>query len=98
MEMDLIVDKLLPPPPPPPMRSEGKVVSVEGQLALENTEFKNTQKLTWLAKCGPAQTTPTMCYHFDHIITKGVLKPEDDFKDFINYNSKVTMATQYVVG
>ncbi|CAI8048419.1 Bifunctional glutamate/proline--tRNA ligase, partial [Geodia barretti] len=70
-------------------RREGKVVLLEGELALENTEFKNTQKLTWLADCGPAQTTPTICYHFDHIITKGVLKPEDNFEDYINYNSKV---------
>ena len=75
--------------PHPLIRREGKVVLLEGELALENTEFKNTQKLTWLADCGPAQTTPTICYHFDHIITKGVLKPEDNFEDYINYNSKV---------
>ena len=66
------------------------------ELALGNTAFKNTQKLTWLAECGPAQTTPTICYHFDNLITKGVLKPEDDFKDYINYNSKVTVATPCV--
>ena len=70
-------------------------MSLEGELALENTEFKNTQKLTWLADCGPAQATPTICYHFDHIITKGVLKPEDNFEDYINYNSKVTTATLF---
>ena len=78
--------------PSPLIRSEGKVVSLEGRLELENTDFKNTQKLTWLADCGSAQTTPTICFHFDHLITKGVLKPEDDFKDYVNYHSKVTMA------
>lgn len=68
-------------------------MSLEGRLELENTDFKNTQKLTWLADCDSAQTTPTICFHFDHLITKGVLKPEDDFKDYVNYHSKVTIGT-----
>ena len=74
-------------------RLEGKVVSLAAELALESTDFKNTAKLTWLADCGHVQTTPTICYHFENLIMKGVLKPDDDFKDYINYNSKVTIAT-----
>lgn len=77
----------------PLIRNEGRVESLEAELSLENTEFKNTQKLTWLAKSDSAQTTPTICYHFDHLISKGILKPDDNFKDYVNYNSKVSMAT-----
>ena len=62
---------------------------MEGQLTLDNADYKNTQKLTWLADTGHAPATPTVCVHYDNVITKGVLKPTDDFKDYINYNSMV---------
>lgn len=66
------------------------MTSVEAKLSLDDTEYKNRQKLTWLAEVDHAPLTPTVCVHFDHLITKGVLKPEDDFKDFVNHNSKVS--------
>ena len=58
-------------------------------LCYSTQNFKDTVKLTWLAKTDKAPLTPTVCVHFDHIITKDVLKPQDDFKDYVNYNSKV---------
>ena len=58
-------------------------------LFYSTQNFKDTVKLTWLAKTDKALLTPTVCVHFDHIITKDVLKPQDDFKDYVNYNSKV---------
>ena len=69
-------------------------MGVEGRLNLEDTEYKNTQKLTWLAET--VDFTPTVCVHFENIITKGVLKPEDDFKDFVNYNSKVRLCNVFI--
>ena len=62
---------------------------MEARLELDNTDYKNTQKLTWLSDVDRAPLTPTVCVHFDHLITKGVLKPDEDFKDFVNWNSKV---------
>ena len=56
----------------------------------ENTDFRNTLKLTWLADVPNVVLTPAVCVQFDHIISKGVLKPEEDFKNFINYDSMVT--------
>ena len=67
----------------------GHVTSIEAKLALDDTDYKNTKKLTWLAETSHAPFTPTVCVHFDHLITKGVLKPDEDFKDFVNRNSKV---------
>ena len=32
---------------------------------------------------------PAVCVQFDHIITKGVLDKEEDFKNYINTNTKV---------
>ena len=76
---------------PSPLRGDGgHVTSVEARLALDCTDYKNTQKMTWLARSGHAQTTPTVCVHYENVITKGVLKPDDDFKDHINYNSMVS--------
>lgn len=66
------------------------MTSITARLALDITDYKNTQKLTWLPQTSHAQTTPTVCIHYDNVITKGVLKPDDDFKDYINYNSMVT--------
>ena len=67
------------------------MTSLAARLALDNTDYKNTQKLTWLAVTDHAHTTPTVCYHYDNVITKGVLRPDDDFKDYLNPNSMVTM-------
>ncbi len=67
----------------------GHVTNLEGALALDDTDYKNTPKLTWLAKVKSAAMTPTVMVHFDHLITKGVLKPDEDFKDFVNRDSMV---------
>lgn len=69
----------------------GQVISLQGKLALEDVNYKDTQKLTWLAETSHAPFTPTVCVHFDHLITKGVLKPDENFKDFVNTNSKVVV-------
>lgn len=69
---------------------DGQVTRIEAKLALEDADYKNTQKLTWLAETSHAPFTPTVCVHFDQLITKGVLKPDENFKDFVNYNSKAS--------
>ncbi|XP_061415264.1 bifunctional glutamate/proline--tRNA ligase isoform X2 [Lethenteron reissneri] len=66
----------------------GAVSSVEAALNLDNKDFKNTTKLTWLAETARGPATPAVCVHYDHIISKAVLGKDDDFKDFINRNSK----------
>lgn len=59
---------------------------VKGQLNLEDTSYAGTPKLTWLSM---SPTTPTTIVRFDHLISKGVLKPNDDFKDYVNNNTRV---------
>ena len=66
--------------------SSGVVTKVKGRLNLENTSFAGTAKLTWLAD---KDATPTTIVHFDHLISKGILKPTDDFKDYIKQDTKV---------
>ncbi len=47
-------------------------------------------KVTWLAEVDAAPFIPVTCVHYDNLITKDVLAKTDEFKDFINHNSKVT--------
>ncbi len=67
----------------------GSMISLEAKLDLSNTDYKNTPKLTWLADTSNAPSTPTVCVHFENLITKGVLKPDEDFRDYANRDSKV---------
>ncbi|XP_070788498.1 bifunctional glutamate/proline--tRNA ligase isoform X2 [Pituophis catenifer annectens] len=66
----------------------GKITSMDAKLNLENKDYKKTSKITWLAKTSSASLTPTICVNYEHLITKPVLGKEEDFKQYINRNSK----------
>ncbi|KAM8810152.1 bifunctional glutamate/proline--tRNA ligase isoform 2-T2 [Eudromia elegans] len=68
--------------------SSGKIVSIDAKLNLENKDFKKTTKITWLAETPCAPLIPTVCVNYEHLITKPVLGKDEDFKQFINRNSK----------
>jgi len=68
-----------------------QVSSVEAKLNLDNRDYKKTQKVTWLADTSKAPPIPALCVYFDHIMTKPVLAKDDNFKDFINKNSRVSL-------
>ncbi|XP_069089977.1 bifunctional glutamate/proline--tRNA ligase isoform X3 [Pleurodeles waltl] len=68
--------------------SSGKIESLDAKLNLENKDFKKTTKITWLAETSRALPIPTVCVNYDHLITKPVLGKEEDFKQYINRNSK----------
>eukprot|EP00794_Sanderia_malayensis_P017780 gene17780-19556_t len=70
----------------------GKVESIDANLELENKDFKKTAKVTWLASHSQGPFTPTICVNFDHIISKDVLTKNDNFKDYINKNTKTETA------
>uniref|UniRef100_UPI003AAB3F4B bifunctional glutamate/proline--tRNA ligase isoform X2 n=1 Tax=Centroberyx gerrardi TaxID=166262 RepID=UPI003AAB3F4B len=69
--------------------SDGKVLSMDARLNLENTDFKKTTKITWLADTPSAPLLPTVCINYQHLISKAVLTKEEDFKQYINKDSKV---------
>ncbi|KFR06157.1 Bifunctional glutamate/proline--tRNA ligase, partial [Nipponia nippon] len=68
--------------------SSGKIVSIDAKLNLENKDFKKTTKITWLAETPRAPLIPTVCVNYEHLITKPVLGKDEDFKQYINRNSK----------
>nr|DBA27273.1 TPA: hypothetical protein GDO54_011436 [Pyxicephalus adspersus] len=71
--------------------SSGKIQSLDAKLNLENKDYKKTTKITWLADTHKAPFIPTTCVNYDHLITKPVLGKDEDFKQYINRSSKVTL-------
>ncbi|XP_054468502.1 bifunctional glutamate/proline--tRNA ligase isoform X1 [Anoplopoma fimbria] len=69
--------------------ADAKVVSMEARLNLENKDFKKTTKITWLADTDSAPLLPTICINYQPLISKAVITKEDDFKEYINKNSKL---------
>ncbi|XP_041669602.1 bifunctional glutamate/proline--tRNA ligase isoform X2 [Cheilinus undulatus] len=69
--------------------SDGKVVSMEARLNLDNKDYKKTTKITWLAETNSAPLLPTICVNYQPLISKPVITKDDDFKDYINKNSKL---------
>ncbi|KRX12921.1 Bifunctional glutamate/proline--tRNA ligase, partial [Trichinella nelsoni] len=72
------------------VRTSGKVTSAELQLCLENTNFKNTLKLTWLCEEDKREKhlIPIIASHFDNVISKAILGKDEDFKKFICRDSR----------
>ncbi|XP_038616889.1 bifunctional glutamate/proline--tRNA ligase [Tachyglossus aculeatus] len=66
----------------------GKIVSLDGKLNLENKDYKKTTKITWLAETPLALPIPAVCVNYEHLITKPVLGKDEDFKQYVNKNSK----------
>lgn len=75
--------------------SDGQVTNVEADLNLEDTDYKKTQKITWLADpshCSNLpveiiQLTPLTCVIYGNLISKNILGKDDDFKQFVNRDS-----------
>uniref|UniRef100_A0A3Q3RSZ4 Bifunctional glutamate/proline--tRNA ligase n=1 Tax=Mastacembelus armatus TaxID=205130 RepID=A0A3Q3RSZ4_9TELE len=68
---------------------DGKVVSMEARLNLDNKDFKKTTKITWLADTNSAPLMPTVCITYQPLISKAVIAKDDDFKEYINKDSKL---------
>lgn len=64
-------------------------VTVEAEPNLVDKDYKKTPKLTWIAITEKAKPVPCVCVFFDHIISKPVLAKDEDFKQFINTNTRV---------
>ncbi|XP_037046618.1 bifunctional glutamate/proline--tRNA ligase [Bradysia coprophila] len=68
-------------------RKDGKIVSIDASLKLDNKDFKKTVKLTWLCETTD-EFTPTYCVFFEHIISKAVLGRDEDFKNYIGHQTR----------
>ncbi|XP_068086803.1 bifunctional glutamate/proline--tRNA ligase [Anabrus simplex] len=69
-------------------RVDGKVVSVEADLNLDNKDYRKTLKLTWLADTEKSPFVPCVCVYFENIISKAVLGKDEDFKQYIGHETR----------
>ncbi|XP_077511678.1 glutamyl-prolyl-tRNA synthetase [Amblyomma americanum] len=69
--------------------ADGKVNKVLAEPNLDDKNYKNTLKVTWLAKTPSAPLVPCKCVFFDHILSKQVLGKDDDFKDFVRKETRL---------
>ncbi|GFW45776.1 hypothetical protein TNCV_4494971 [Trichonephila clavipes] len=69
----------------------GDIECVKAKLNLDNKDFKKTLKVTWVVDSADSPLTPCMCVYYDHLISKPVLGKDDDFKKFLNKNTKVVV-------
>nr|XP_004670165.2 bifunctional glutamate/proline--tRNA ligase isoform X2 [Jaculus jaculus] len=68
--------------------ADGKIVSLDAKLNLENKDYKKTTKITWLAETCHALPVPAICVTYEHLITKPVIGKDEDFKQYVNKDSK----------
>lgn len=80
-------------------KKNGIVVNVKASLNLEDKNYKNTLKITWLSAPltesdqNVEQANPITCYtvYFDHIMSVPVLGKDDDFKNFVAKDTRVML-------
>ncbi|KAM7538664.1 hypothetical protein Aperf_G00000051104 [Anoplocephala perfoliata] len=73
----------------------GKIDSVDAELNLEDTDYRKTHKVTWLAdpssvKCAGsdlAKLTPLSCVTYSYLVSKPLIGKEENFMDFVNRDS-----------
>uniref|UniRef100_A0A669CU11 Bifunctional glutamate/proline--tRNA ligase n=1 Tax=Oreochromis niloticus TaxID=8128 RepID=A0A669CU11_ORENI len=69
--------------------ADGKVLSMEARLNLDNKDYKKTTKITWLAETNNSPLVPAICVNYQPLISKAVITKDDNFKDYINKHSKL---------
>ncbi|KAG0418197.1 hypothetical protein HPB47_005035 [Ixodes persulcatus] len=72
--------------------ADGKVTKIVADPNLDDKNYKNTLKVTWLAISPSAPLVPCTCVFFDHILSKQVLGKDDDFKDFVRKETRVAVS------
>lgn len=78
-------------------KENGVVKKVFAELNLENKDYKNTLKITWLAipsdeindDISKVNLVPCYAVYFNHIINKSVLEKDDDYKDFVAKDTRM---------
>lgn len=70
----------------------GRISSIDASLNLDNKDYKKTLKLTWIAVEEDDDVyPPTFCVYFDNIISKPVLGKDEDFKQYIDHTTRVSI-------
>ncbi|XP_066583726.1 bifunctional glutamate/proline--tRNA ligase isoform X2 [Prorops nasuta] len=69
-------------------KNNSSIVKVKAKLNLEDKNYKNTAKITWLSSKPEHLVTACYAVYFKHIINKPVLGKDDNFKDYIEEDTR----------
>lgn len=72
-------------------RNGNKITSIDAATNLDNKDYKKTIKLTWLYEGESNDFPPTFCVYFEHIISKPVLEKDEDFKQYVAKDTRVSL-------
>lgn len=72
--------------------ADGKVDKVVAEPNLDDKNYKNTLKVTWLASTPSTPLVHCICVFFDHILSKPVLGKDDDFKQFVRKETQLEVS------
>ncbi|OAD62174.1 Bifunctional glutamate/proline--tRNA ligase [Eufriesea mexicana] len=87
-------------------KKNGVITQIIAQLNLENKDYKNTLKITWLSvpsnknddDINKTNLIPCYAVYFDHIISKPVLGKDADYKDFVAKHTRTEVQMLGEVG
>lgn len=65
------------------------ITEIVADLDLENKDYKKTTKVTWLAEVKTEKSIPVRAAYYDHVISKAIIKQDEDWKQYINKDSVV---------
>ncbi|VDK71422.1 unnamed protein product [Onchocerca ochengi] len=69
------------------LKDGDKIVEIKAKLDLENKDYKKTLKVTWIADTKLGPQIPVKIVEYSHIISKAVIGKNEDWKQFVNYDS-----------
>ncbi|KAL3993914.1 proline--tRNA ligase [Acanthocheilonema viteae] len=69
------------------LKDGDKITEIRAKLDLENKDYKKTLKVTWIADTKQGPQIPVKIIEYSHIISKAIIGKDEDWKQFVNYNS-----------
>ncbi|EGT60361.1 hypothetical protein CAEBREN_23022 [Caenorhabditis brenneri] len=65
------------------------ITKITASLQLDNTDYKKTKKVAWLGdvKEEAGKSIPIVTAEYGHIISKAIIGKDEDWKQFINFDS-----------
>ncbi|CAI5438526.1 unnamed protein product [Caenorhabditis angaria] len=63
------------------------ITGINATLELDNKDYKKTTKVTWIGQTKNGSTIPVVTADYDHIISKAIIGKDEDWKQFINFDS-----------
>ncbi|EJW82260.1 hypothetical protein WUBG_06828, partial [Wuchereria bancrofti] len=69
------------------LKDDDRITEIRAKLDLDNKDYKKTLKVTWIADTKMGPQIPVKIVEYSHIISKPVIGKDEDWKQFVNYDS-----------